>query len=467
MTTLFWFTKDLRLQDSGALNAAVLAAEGHQVAPVYVVDLAEYRSLAGIRQHSLTESLRALDGTLGGQLNVLQARTSADFGLLLANAAKEVGATQVYATRLFDPAGKALQFAVGHFLADRGVHLILEDSQYAVPPGVVKKQDGTPYKVYTPFQRLWQEHGWDRPKALPSVAIEWVRVPSAPGLVGTSGLAAEHGIPVPDKEAAFAVKAGEAFALRTWERFKERALYSYDENRNRADMSGTSHLSHALAFGEIHPRTLLAELADVPGHNVYRKELAWREFYADVLWHNPHTTTEYYEPRFAGMRYDVGALAEERLAAWQQGKTGYPMVDAGMRQLLETGWMHNRVRMIVASFLVKDLHLEWQQGAAWFEQNLSDFDPASNAHGWQWTAGCGTDASPYYRIFNPIGQGLKFDPNGEYVRKYVPELRHLAGAEVHEPWAVLGGYSGGYPQPIIDHATEREESLRRLEEIKR
>ena len=461
MTNIFWFTKDLRLQDNGALNAAVLAAEGHKVAPVYVVDLADYRALAGIRQHSLTESLRALNGTLGGKLNVIQATTAHDFGLALANAAKGLGAATVYATRLYDPAGKALQFAVGHFLADRGVHLILEDSQYAVPPGVVKKADGTPYKVYTPYQRLWQEHGWDKPKALPLVDIEWL------GLSGVAGIAGQLGLPQPDKSSPFVVKAGELFALQTWARFKERALYNYDEVRNRADLSGTSHLSHALAFGEIHPRTLLAQLADVPGHNVYRKELAWREFYADVLWHNPHTTTEYYAPRFAGMRYDTGALAESRLAAWQQGKTGYPMVDAGMRQLLETGWIHNRVRMIVASFLVKDLHLEWQQGAAWFEQNLSDFDPASNAHGWQWTAGCGTDASPYYRIFNPVGQGLKFDPNGDYVRKFVPELRHLAGADVHEPWAVIGGYSGGYPQPIVDHATEREESLRRLEEIKR
>jgi deoxyribodipyrimidine photo-lyase len=428
---------------------------------VYVVDLAEYRALAGNRQHSLTESLRALNDTLGGKLNVIQATTANEFGLALANAAKGLGAGTVYATRLYDPAGKALQFAVGHFLADRGVHLILEDSQYAVPPGVVKKADGTPYKVYTPYQRLWQEHGWDKPKALPLVDIEWL------GLSGVAGIAGQLGLPQPDKSSPFAVKAGEVFALQTWARFKERALYNYDEVRNRADLSGTSHLSHALAFGEIHPRTLLAQLADVPGHNVYRKELAWREFYADVLWHNPHTTTEYYEPRFAGMRYDTGALAESRLAAWQQGKTGYPMVDAGMRQLLETGWIHNRVRMIVASFLVKDLHLEWQQGAAWFEQNLSDFDPASNAHGWQWTAGCGTDASPYYRIFNPVGQGLKFDPNGNYVRKFVPELRQLAGADVHEPWAVIGGYSGGYPQPIVDHATEREESLRRLEEIKR
>jgi deoxyribodipyrimidine photo-lyase len=166
------------------------------------------------------------------------------------------------------------------------------------------------------------------------------------------------------------------------------------------------------------------------------------------------------------MRYDKGELADQRLAAWQQGKTGYPMVDAGMRQLLATGWMHNRVRMIVASFLVKDLHLEWQQGAEWFERNLTDFDPASNSHGWQWTAGSGTDASPYYRVFNPILQGYKFDPDGDYVRKYIPELAHITDKSIHEPWLLVDGLAHGYPSPIVDHSVERDESLARLEEIK-
>jgi deoxyribodipyrimidine photo-lyase len=166
------------------------------------------------------------------------------------------------------------------------------------------------------------------------------------------------------------------------------------------------------------------------------------------------------------MRYDRGAAAEAKLLAWKQGKTGFPMVDAGMRQLLADGWMHNRVRMIVASFLVKDLHLEWQQGADHFEYLLTDFDPASNAHGWQWTAGSGTDASPYFRVFNPISQGQKFDPNGDYVRKYVPELRHIDGPDVHEPWNLLNGFDGGYPAPIVDHAAERIEALARLAELK-
>ena len=453
MASVFWFTRDLRLQDNPALNLAVSSGEG-KVAAVYVVNAPEYAGLEGIRQHSLTESLRALNDSLGGRLNVFEATDAAQTAEKLAVAATNLGAGKVIATRLFDPAGKKLQNTVGHALAARGIHLILEGSPYAVAPGTVRKPDGTPYRVYTPFFKAWSVEGWASPVELPASGNEW------------RWIAENTGIPEPTKSAPFQVKAGEAFALRTFERFRKRALDQYDELRNRADLSGTSHLSHALAFGEIHPRTLLAQLGQSKAHEVFRKEIAWREFYADVLWHNPHTVTEYYEPRFAGMRYDTGALADERLEAWKQGKTGYPMVDAGMRQLLQTGWMHNRVRMIVASFLVKDLHLEWQQGAAWFEANLSDFDVASNVHGWQWTAGCGTDASPYYRIFNPILQGLKFDPNGEYVRKYVPELAHLDGADVHTPWEVIGGYSAGYPARIVDHDVERNESLARLEEIK-
>ncbi len=450
MTTIFWFRRDLRLADNIALNAAIEASSNGQVAPFYAVDSKVFYDLEGIRQHSIFESLVALDASLDGNLTVSNdAAWTALPKLAQAHVTKSV-----FATRAFDPEGVAEQNRVGEALAALAISLELRDSYYAVLPGTVAKSDLTPYRVYTPFYRAWRELGWQQPAALAPGAT-WLKLGA-----GTEKLK-------PNKPAPFKVIAGEHFALRTWARFQKRALYDYDELRNRADLSGTSHLSHALAFGEIHPRTLLAELAEVPGHDVFRKEIAWREFYADVLWHNPQTTTEYYEPRFAQMRYDEGERADERLAAWQQGKTGYPMVDAGMRQLLATGWMHNRVRMIVASFLVKDLHIEWQHGASWFERHLSDFDPASNAHGWQWTAGCGTDASPYFRVFNPVLQGYKFDPNGDYVRRYIPELAHISGPEVHEPWSLIDGLAGGYVAPIVDHSQERDEALRRLEEIKR
>ena len=410
----------------------------------------DYEALSGIRQHSLTQSLKALDESMQQSLHVIRApEMSGVVEFAIKNKVKFI-----HATESFDPEGIAEQRSLASKLTGTGVDLVLQDSYYAVKPGtVLKPTDGTAYRVYTPFFKAWFQIGWPAPAKL-TKGFVWE----------TQKKKSE--IPQPSKVSPITVRAGEQFALETFKRFKKRSLYDYSENRNRADLSGTSNLSHALAHGEIHPRTLLAELSDVDGHNVFRKEIAWREFYADVLYRNPHTVDDYYEPRFKAMRYDKGKDAKAKLDLWKVGKTGFPMVDAGMRQLLATGWMHNRVRMIVASFLVKDLHLEWQEGAKWFEQNLSDFDPASNSHGWQWTAGCGTDASPYYRVFNPILQGYKFDPHGNYVRKYIPELAHILGNEVHEPWTLVDGLVNGYPEPMLDHATERDESLARLKEIK-
>ena len=452
MSRIFWFRRDLRLQDNQALTSCALAAiaDGDSsVVASYVYQKSSFEKLSGIRQHSLTASLEALSLSMDSNLNAVQGSPA----VALAKLASEHGTNFVHATKSFDPVGIKEEQEVAKALHADGKTLVLEGSNYAVEPGaVVKPTDGTPYRVYTPFYKAWFDIGWPEPYKLP-MGFSWAKVSSSD-------------FPAPTKAAQFKVRAGEAFALATFERFKERALFDYSDNRNRADLSGTSKLSHALAHGEIHPRTLLADLRDTPGHNVFRKEIAWREFYADVLFRNPRTVSDYYTPRFANMRYDSGPEADKKLERWKLGTTGFPMVDAGMRQLASEGWMHNRVRMIVASFLVKDLHLEWQLGAEWFEYCLSDFDPASNSHGWQWTAGCGTDASPYYRVFNPILQGYKFDPEGNYVRKYIPELVHLQGSEVHEPWLLVDGLLNGYPEPMLDHSAERDESLRRLEEIK-
>ena len=235
------------------------------------------------------------------------------------------------------------------------------------------------------------------------------------------------------------------------------------------DLAATSGLSVHLKYGTIHPRTILADIAAHPagrgaGAASFVTELAWREFYADVLWHHPASAWTDLRPALHGMRYDDpdrDPRAAERLAAWQAGRTGYPFVDAGMRQLLAEGFVHNRVRMVVASFLVKDLHVWWVHGARWFMAHLRDGDVASNSHGWQWVAGTGTDAAPYFRVFNPVAQGRRFDPDGAYVRRYVPELAHVGGAAVHEPWAAPDGYAGGYPARLVDHAAEREEALAR------
>ena len=444
MRVVFLFGRDLRLQDNEALSyAATIASE---LLPLYVLPR-DFDTLFPIRQHSLIESLRSLSATLPKGLEISSSPLAATFDGI-------GGIDKVVATRAFDTQGMLFQADLAQELFDRGIALELVGSNYAVTPGTIVKDDGTPLKVYTPFYKRWLLQGWDDPFTLDVAKVNWLPP-------------RQTELPKPTAAASIVIRAGEAYALQTFKRFRARALSDYSENRNRPDLSGTSHLSHALAHGEIHPRTLLQQLGNLEGEEVFRKEIAWREFYADVLYRNPHTLDDYFEPRFANMRYADPVEDLEKLEAWKLGKTGYPIVDAAMRQLNQTGWMHNRSRMIVASFLVKDLHFEWQIGARYFEQQLTDFDPATNSHGWQWTAGCGTDASPYYRVFNPILQGTKFDPNGDYVRKFVPELAHIEGPSIHEPWELIDGYVNGYPDRIIDHSQERDEALARLAEIKK
>ena len=440
---IFWFRRDLRLGDNPALLVAI--ANSDEIVPLFILDPALIDG-AGIKRLAyLGQSLRALDASLDNELHVI----SGDPVKVLQELTKRYSATDVYLAAEFEPYGAALEQGV----EAAGIKLVRVGSPYAVAPGRVRKpSDGTPYKVYTPFYKAWCLHGWRGPVAAPK-NIKSVK-PSE----------ADRNFPDWQMPPGAVVEpAGEAAALKRWKLFKDGALAHYDEARNNAGIDGTSKLSGHLTWGEIHPRTLLAELGQSKAHDVYRKEIAWREFYADVLFHNPHTDNDYYAPNFANMRYEEPGAA---FNAWCEGKTGYPFVDAAMRQLVHEGWMHNRTRMVVASFLIKDLHIEWQHGANFFKEHLVDFDVASNAHGWQWTAGCGTDASPYYRVFNPIEQGKRFDVDGDYIRKYIPELAHLSAPEIHEPWLYLDGYSHGYPERIVDHALERLESLARLQEIK-
>ena len=434
MTAIAWFRRDLRLGDNPALSTA---ADHGDVVGVFVLDPAIFDKAGPVRQAYLAQSLRALNESMQGNLHVIKG----DAQHVIPELAKKYDA-KVFAAADYSPFGRKRDAEFGDLVEWIG-------SPYAVAPGRVRKGDDTPYRVYTPFYKAWVEHGWRAPMKAPKVS--WVKP--------TEQLFPEASVP----EGLILPEVGEAAALKRWAHFKKSALGNYDEGRNFASGDTTSMLSAALRWGEIHPRTLLAELNATKSHEVYRKEIAWREFYADVLFHEPHTATDYYKPNFARMRYNEPGAAFQ---AWCEGKTGYPFVDAGMRQLLREGWMHNRLRMVVASFLVKDLHIEWQHGARHFMHWLRDGDVASNSHGWQWTAGCGTDAAPYFRIFNPVEQGKRFDPDGEYVRKYVPELSHLNGADVHEPWLFLDGYANDYPERIVDHGVERNEALARLVEIK-
>jgi len=441
--SIMWFRRDLRISDNPALLAAI--ESGEEIVPVFILDKKLIDIAGSKRLAYLGQSLRSLDESLNNSLHVM----IGDHVEVLRELMVRYNATTVHISTEFEPYGAARDQRV----QAAGIPIVRTGSPYAVAPGrVLKPSDATPYKVYTPFYRGWCLHGWRKPAETP-VKFNCVKP-----------LETDRNFPDwPLPEGTVITAAGEAAAHTRWKYFQNNALDNYDESRNLAGIDGTSKLSAHLKWGEIHPRTLLAPLGESKAHDTFRKEIAWREFYADVLFNNPHTDKDYYSAKFAEMRYDEPG---EKFEAWKSGKTGYPFVDAAMRQLLKEGWMHNRTRMVVASFLVKDLHLEWQLGALHFEEHLVDFDVASNAHGWQWTAGSGTDASPYYRVFNPIEQGKRFDENGDYIRRYVPELAHLNPPEIHEPWLFLDGYSNGYCERIVDHALERLESLERLAEIK-
>ncbi|MDG1817577.1 MAG: FAD-binding domain-containing protein, partial [Aquiluna sp.] len=354
MTAIFWFRRDRRLQDNQALNRA--AEESLPLLPVFVFP-ENLGSLTPLRQHSLIESAKALSSSLphGLHCEVGEAAT------VLTSLAEELSVSKVFATKAFDTDGVTEQLAVEAALSELGIKLELVGSYYAVEPGTVRKDDKSPFRVYTPFYRRWSEQSIEPPCSLDVQSVDWLPPTAASALPSATGVT------------PYQVVAGEEFALSTLQRFLKDRVFSYSEDRNRPDKNGTSKLSHALAHGEIHPRTLLHGLGATPGQEVFRKEIAWREFYADVMFHNPRTLSDYYEPRFANMRYDSPVECSEKLLAWKEGQTGYPIVDAAMRQLVQTGWMHNRTRMIVASFLVKDLHFEWQLGAAFFEEHLTDF----------------------------------------------------------------------------------------------
>ncbi|WP_426572236.1 cryptochrome/photolyase family protein [Aquihabitans sp. McL0605] len=448
---IVWFRRDLRLADNPALR---VAARAHDlVVPVFVHDSVLAAHAGANRTAYLHATLDALDADLGGLL----VERAGDPAAVVASLAAEVEAPTVYVAEDFGPYGRRRDDEVEVRLLADGRALRRVGSPYAVAPGSVFTKSGSPFKVFTPFARAWREHGWILP------------LESVPTASFVGGLAGGGRPPTPEPEARGPMPpAGERAAHDAADAFLDGLVGGYRDGRDRPDHDRTSRLSPHLKFGTVHPRQLLARLSDEPGPSTFATELAWREFYADVLYHSPETVRRNVNASLGGLVWDTGSLADDRFDAWCQGRTGYPIVDAGMRQLLDEGWMHNRVRMIAASFLVKDLHLDWRRGAAWFLRHLYDGDLASNTHGWQWTAGTGTDAAPFFRVFNPTTQGLRFDPDGDYVRRYVPELRAMEGSAVHEPWKLAGDLFGapadGYPPPIVDHAAERAETLARYQQ---
>jgi deoxyribodipyrimidine photo-lyase len=447
MSAVLWLRRDLRRRDLPALGAAADATDD-DVHVLFVIDPVLWDGAGPVRRGWLAASVRAAAASYDGRLTVRVGEPVTE----VAAFAAEVGAGSVHVSAETTPYGVRRDVRVRRRLEEREVEWTATGSPYAVGPGRVRTWDGGPYRVFTPFARAWREHGWPEPAHTPrGVRFGDDRSDEdAQGRLDRAVDACPVDLPT----------AGEDAALRRWRSFRDEHLADYADGRDRPDRPGTSRLSPYLKVGALHPRTILADLAGARSASVrsFVDELAWREFYADVLRSEPRSAWRDLRPELRSMAYDE---PDGMVDAWKEGRTGFPIVDAGMRQLAATGWMHNRVRMITASFLCKDLHVWWPEGARYFLDLLIDGDLASNSHGWQWVAGTGTDASPYFRVFNPVTQGEKFDPDGDYVRRWVPELAHLPGRKVHQPWRVEGGHRGGYPEPVVDHAEERAEALRR------
>ena len=457
---ILWFRRDLRLDDLPALWAASEAGSDGVVA-LFVADPHLVEPAGPNRRRFLIGALAALNAELGGALVVRRG----DPVQVVPAVVGEVGATVVVATADHGPHGAKRDAAVARALSDVGARLMTVDSNYAVAPGRVLSRVGKPFRVFTAYKRAWEATGWQGPSPLPNVRYRQLSSDRSALHCLETDLAApgSRGLPdwwegLPLGPAAALPDAGPAEAQNRLERFVAGPLADYDSARNFPAVGATSGLSPYLRFGCLHPRSALALLGCDVGSERMRTELAWREFYADVLWHRPDSARAPLLGFGAMLRWDTDEQARERFAAWATGTTGYPLVDAGMRQLLAEGWMHNRVRMVTASFLVKDLHIDWRLGARWFMWHLVDADLASNQHGWQWVAGTGTDAAPFHRVLNPLRQQERFDPTGVYVSRYLPDL----ALSSH------GSGRGGQPPSgvVVDHTAERREALARFAEAR-
>lgn len=471
---IHWFRRDLRLHDNLALDAALRESDG-QVVPLFIFDDAILASprVGAARVQFLLESLVALDTALRERGSQLVLRHG-DPVAVLDQLARESGAAGVFFNRDYTPFARARDERVSGMLAETGRSARSFQDLVIWEPDDLLTKTGTPYTVYTPYRRQWRERLEADPRPalaapdlpaftpLPAVIDPGV-LPTAPQLGHTPHQDARPG--------------GENEGLKRLQAFVDLAnpdgIRDYHIQRDLMARPATSRLSAYLHMGCVSTRACLraglaalehADPAARPGIDGWLGELAWHDFYMQILYHFPHVLRGAFKPQFNALAWDNN---EAHFAAWCEGRTGYPVVDAAMRQLNSEGWMHNRARMIVASFLIKDLLIDWRWGERYFLQQLVDGDHAANNGGWQWVAGTGTDAQPYFRIFNPISQGKKFDPQGDYVKHYIPELAAVPTKYIHAPWTMpaeeqrtaLIEIGKSYPAPIVDHATQRERAL--------
>jgi deoxyribodipyrimidine photo-lyase len=456
-TAIWWIRRDLRLSDNQALAAAMSQAE--VVIPVFILDptLLTSPRASQNRNGFLFDGLRSLDNDLhqrGSSLIVRKGESLEVLHLLC----RETGAGSIFAQEDVSPYSRHRD---GRVSSELPLSLTLGVTVH--PPAMVVKSDGTPYTVFTAFSRKWHSLSYTgRPISPPE------RLSSPPKLTSLD-------VPDSPKSTPLSIfKAGESDALKRLEAFVDSDIYHYAESRDRMDQDSTSGLSPYLKFGMLSARQAVwaaqeagaraQETASRKGVETWLNELIWREFYATILNNFPNVLRTAFRPALREIRWHEDPAG---FTAWTEGRTGYPVVDAAMRQLNAIGWMHNRARMIAASFLVKDLLIDWRLGERYFMQHLLDGDPAANNGGWQWTAGTGTDAAPYFRIFNPVLQGKKFDPYGAFIRRWVPELSRVPDAFIHTPWAMPDSVQSQtgcrigkhYPAPIVDHATARQYAL--------
>lgn len=466
---MVWFRKDLRLADNPAWARAV--AEGREVIPLYIYSEEEAGqwAMGGASRWWLHHALKDLDGQLrqqGSRLTLRRGQSEAVLRCLM----EEEGVTHVYWNRCYEPHRVRIDGRLKEALKQAGVTVWSGNASLVREPWEVATLGGQPYKVYTPYAKACAKLADPEPLPMPGRPMSPAVWPASESL-DSLGL-----LPRLAWDAAFAerwVPTREA-ALERMDGFLAHSVGSYGEARDYPAEDGTSSLSPYLHFGQIGPREVLQAVSMAPvsnGRTVYYREIIWREFAHHVLYHFPNTPEQPLQLKYAAFPWREDAAS---LRAWQRGLTGYPIVDAGMRQLWQHGWMHNRVRMIVASFLVKHLLISWRAGAAWFWDTLVDADLASNTLGWQWAGGCGADAAPYFRIFNPITQGAKFDPDGVYIRRFVPELAKVPTSCLHTPWEMSEGLQRAvgcvigtdYPGPVVQHQAGRERALAALASLK-
>lgn len=481
-SALVWFRRDLRDFDHAALAAALRGHERVHCAFVFDTDILDRLPRQDRRVDFILRSVRELDDALrakGGGLIVRHGRAAEEIPRLAA----ELNVAAVHANRDYEPFARARDMAVATALVADGCRFNDHKDQVIFERDEVLTKSGTPFSVFTPYARAWRarlapadlaEHDCTprpgqfaavppaptthlREQANSSAEAELVGCPQGGTFEVPGFVPAEPGIPT-----------GMSGGVRLFGDFLAR-IERYHEARDFPALEGTSRLSPHLRFGTVSVRALVAAaharslLPDGRGAASWLNELVWREFYQQVLWHRPDVVDHAFRREFDALAWDA---APDLLAAWQEGRTGYPLVDAAQRQLLQTGWMHNRLRMVAASFLTKDLGIDWRLGEAHFAAWLLDYDLAANNGGWQWAASTGCDAQPWFRIFNPVTQSEKFDPQGSFIRRFVPELADVPDRFIHAPWR-MPSPPAGYPAPVVDHAQARERTLARYGRLRR